>query len=120
MVQQEIGYNGFGKEIAPKSTANLKRGKPFQWNALTRDFKREPEPDPTLNRIFEIITSWNIQLLFGRGARALETTKAAAPTKEKNKNKPKRRKRRRFGYEGDSDDDDPWILREPEKGGNGS
>ena len=106
MVQQEFGYKGFGMDVVPKSMTNQDRGRTWQWNALTRTCKRIAEPDPSLRRLYEIITAWqSLPLLFVRGAGELETKKMTAQTKKKSQSK--RRKRKRFGDE--DDDDEPFI-----------
>ena len=43
LVQQELGYNGFGKDVTPERTYYNK--------------------DPRLRRLHEVFTSWNIPLL---------------------------------------------------------
>ena len=43
LVQQELGYNGFGTNISPG--------------------RRRYNTDPTLRRVHEVFTSWNIPLL---------------------------------------------------------
>ncbi|KAL7536676.1 hypothetical protein ACHAWF_005530, partial [Thalassiosira exigua] len=93
MVQQSIGYNGFGHDFLPKQRMRKTRS-------------RYGPPDLSLRRLYEIITTWqSLPLLFARGAGKLETEKEVA--QKKKKKKATRRKRKRFG---DADDDDePWI-----------
>ena len=51
LVQQEVGYNGFGKGV------------------FERTNKRRSGEDPTLDRVYQTITEWpSLPLLFVRGA----------------------------------------------------
>ena len=124
MLQQGIGYNGFGKEIAPKTMPNMDESK-STWNPLTRKYEyessrwgtwnpltREREQASSnskavesLSRLYEVIMSWqSLPQLFSRGP---GVTKLKA-TKMKSKSKPKPHKHRKFGDEGD-DEDGAWI-----------
>ena len=104
LVQHELGYNGFGKDVVPKEMTGQDRDR-RRWNALTRDCRHNP--DRSLSRFYEIITAWqSLPLLFVRGAGELKTKKVAQ-TKAKKKSQSKRRKRKRFGDE--DDDDEPFI-----------
>lgn len=108
MVQQELGYNGFGQEVMPKSKMKQgDRGK-YTWNwEKPYPHRREFHPDPSLRCVFEIIMAWqSLPLLFVRGAGELKTKTKVAETKKKSQSK--RRKRKRFGDE-DDDDDEPFI-----------
>ena len=105
LVQHELGYNGYGKDVVPKEMTGQDREKCW-WNALTREWRRNP--DRSLGRLYEIITAWqSLPLLFVRGAGELETKKKPAQKKAQKKSQPKLRKRKRFGDE--DDDDEPFI-----------
>ena len=112
MLQQRIGYNGFGKGIAPKDMPNMDKKKSSSWgiwNPLTRQreyaFSKEEKDVESLSRLYEVITSWqSLPQLFARGP-GVGVTKLAK-TKIKSKSKP--RKRRKFGDESD-DEDEAWI-----------
>eukprot|EP00579_Thalassiosira_antarctica_P010765 CAMPEP_0201919014 /NCGR_PEP_ID=MMETSP0903-20130614/8023_1 /ASSEMBLY_ACC=CAM_ASM_000552 /TAXON_ID=420261 /ORGANISM="Thalassiosira antarctica, Strain CCMP982" /LENGTH=638 /DNA_ID=CAMNT_0048455445 /DNA_START=393 /DNA_END=2309 /DNA_ORIENTATION=+ len=88
IVQKEIGYSGFGTGVVDSTRKHRKGG--F---------------NPTLRRIHEVLTGWNIHLLFNRGAGELPKQRKKAKT---SKTEPKRkRSKRKFG---DGDDaDDEWI-----------
>jgi len=106
MLQQGIGYNGFGKDIAPKTMPNLDTKKSSSWgtwNPLTRKREKASSKDvESLSRLYEVITSWqSLPQLFARGP---GVTKLA-----KTKSTAKPRKRRKFGDKSDDDEDDAWI-----------
>ncbi len=98
LIQQEIGYNGCGKDVVPDSWMQAKRGKYY--------------PDPSLKRLYETIMAWpSLPLLFNRGAGELKTKRKVT----KSKTKP-RKKRRKFGDEEDSDDE-AWVPKGASKRG---
>ncbi|EJK71818.1 hypothetical protein THAOC_06704, partial [Thalassiosira oceanica] len=81
LIQLEIGYYGFGKDIV-EYQADKKYGK---------------GSDMRINRLYDFVTGSNIQLLFERGS-GLRRVRIGPKMK---------RKRRKFGEErGDSDDED--------------
>ena len=88
IVQKEIGYSGFGTGVVDSTRKHRKGG--F---------------NPTLRRIHEVLTGWNIHLLFNRGAGELPKQRKKANTSN---TEPKRKRiNRKFG---DGDDaDDEWI-----------
>eukprot|EP00985_Skeletonema_marinoi_P006169 scaffold2682_cov90-Skeletonema_marinoi.AAC.2 len=113
LLQQGIGYNGFGKDIAPKTMPNLDKKKSSSWgiwNPLTRKREKASSKDvESLSRLYEVITSWqSLPQLFARGP---GVTKLA-----KTKSTAKPRKRRKFGDESD-DEDDAWIPKGARKRG---
>jgi hypothetical protein len=99
MVQQDIKYN--------KDDVNLVAKKPKKQQRWYR--RQTSDPDSSLNRLYEVITSWNTPLLFARGAGVLKAKK------KRNANKPSR-KRRKFG-DVDFDDDEPWVPKGARKKG---
>jgi hypothetical protein len=110
MLQQRIGYDGFGKDIAPKSMPNMsevksKYGK-STWNPLTKQTENTSSKDvESLSRLYEVITSWQgLPQLFARGPGVMNVSSKA--TSKKKASKP--RKRRKFGDESD-DEDEAWI-----------
>jgi uncharacterized protein YfkK (UPF0435 family) len=112
MLQQHIGCNGFGKDIAPKSMPNMDTagGSRGRWNPLTRKREKKTISKSTesLTRVYEVImSSQSLPQLFSRGPGVLKI-KSTGTTETKNKSKSKKRKR--FG-DADDDDDDAWIPR---------
>ncbi len=112
MLQQHIGCNGFGKDIAPKSMPNMDTagGSYGRWNPLTRKREKKTISKSTesLSRVYEVImSSQSLPQLFSRGPGVL---KIKSTGKTETKNKPKSKKRKRFG-DADDDDDDAWIPR---------
>ena len=111
MLQQGIGYNGFGKDIAPKSMPDLDASKDNSssgygaWNPLTKKREKGPSKDAvSLSRLYEVITSWqSLPQLFSRGPGVMKVSMAKS---KKSTSKP--RKRRKFGDESD-DEDEAWI-----------
>ena len=109
MLQQGIGYNGFGKDIAPKRMLGKKSDRKYRrWNPLTRKPETTPSKnDVSLSRLYEVITSWQgLPQLFSRGPGVMKVSSKAEVNKKK-KSKP-RKKRRKFGDESD-DEDEAWI-----------
>ena len=139
MLQQDIGYNGFGKDIAPKNMPNMDTA-PYRshghWNRETRSWesrvgRRNPltgkiemkgeisKDTKSLSRVFEVImSSQSLPQLFSRGPGEFDftnkgdssTTTAEKTEKKKKNNKAKSKKRKKFG-DPDDDDDDAWIPR---------
>ena len=113
MLQQRIGYDGFGKEVAPKTMPNLDASKSYpwygRWNPLIKKRERGPSKDvESLSRLYEVITSWQgLPQLFARGPGAMKASSKAEAKSKKKASKP-RKKRRKFGDESD-DDDEAWI-----------
>ena len=108
MLQQGIGYNGFGKDIAPKYMMGRKSDQKFlRWNPLTRKSEKTPSKnDESLSRLYEVITSWqSLPQLFSRGPGVMKVKEAKTKSKKK-ASKP--RKRRKFGDESDVEDE-AWI-----------
>ena len=106
MVQQEFKCNG--SDIVLKSMTTRKKGK-WVYNPEKRRsvYDYNYITDPTLNRLYEIISGWqSLPLLFVRGAGELKTKKKVQ-TKKKKKSQSKPRKRKRFGEE--DDEDEPFI-----------
>jgi len=138
MLQQDIGHNGFGKEIAPKNMPNMDASytqstwnpetrqrenvKTYYggWNPLTRKREKKTISKSTesLSRVYEVImSSQSLPQLFSRGPGEFKstnkgdsTTTTAEKTEKKKKNKAKSKKRKKFG-DPDDDDDDAWIPR---------
>eukprot|EP00574_Skeletonema_japonicum_P001287 CAMPEP_0201741184 /NCGR_PEP_ID=MMETSP0593-20130828/46684_1 /ASSEMBLY_ACC=CAM_ASM_000672 /TAXON_ID=267983 /ORGANISM="Skeletonema japonicum, Strain CCMP2506" /LENGTH=750 /DNA_ID=CAMNT_0048235513 /DNA_START=170 /DNA_END=2419 /DNA_ORIENTATION=- len=116
MLQQRIGYNNFGKEIAPKTMPNMGVSKSYSshgtWNPLTRKREKEASKDvESLSRLYEVITSWqSLPQLYARGPGVSKVSMG----KSKSTSKP--RKRRKFGDESD-DGDDAWIPKGARKRG---
>ena len=54
LVQQELGYNGFGTDVTHE------RKRRTYWNKERNTYYSK---DPTLRRLHEVFTSWNIPLL---------------------------------------------------------
>ena len=112
MLQQRIGYDGFGKDVAPKSMPNMGvESKYGRWNPLTKEYYEKGKGPSkakdveSLSRLYEVITSWQgLPQLFARGPGVMKASKA----KSKKKMTSKPRKRRKFGDESD-DDDEAWI-----------
>ena len=113
ILQQGIGYDGFGKDIAPKSMPNLDATKSNlkygRWNPLTKKRVKGPSKDvESLSRLYEVITSWqSLPQLFARGPGVMKVTSKAEAKSKKKSSKP-RKKRRKFGDESD-DEDEAWI-----------
>ena len=111
MLQQGIGYDGFGKDVAPKYMMNKKSDQKYgRWNPLTNKWEKGPSKDvESLSRLYEVITSWqSLPQLFARGPGVMKvSSKAEAKENKKKKSKP-RKKRRKFGDESD-DEDEAWI-----------
>ena len=118
MLQQGIGYNGFGKEVAPKDMMNMKSDRKYgRWNPLTKKWEKGPSKDEeSLSRLYEVITSWqSLPQLFARGPGVMKVSSKAEAKSKKKKSKP-RKKRRKFGDESD-DEDEAWIPRGARKTG---
>ncbi|KAL3789791.1 hypothetical protein ACHAWO_000262 [Cyclotella atomus] len=102
LVQQsvnfEYGSDAQVKLFVPKSPRS---------HQAERDEEGMVQPQAPLNRIYEIITSWNTPLLFARGAGKLKPKKKTPKTQQKKSQS--KRKRRKFGDEDDDDDDEPYI-----------
>jgi hypothetical protein len=97
-------------ELVPKLLEIMQQTVYFGNAEATLVFKG-PHSYQTLNRIYEIITSWNTPLLFARGAGKLKQKKKTSqvqplPVQQK-KSLTKSRRRRKFGD--DDDDDEPYI-----------
>jgi hypothetical protein len=141
MLQQGIGHNGFGKEIAPKNMPNMDASymtsvwnpetrqrenvKTYYggWNPLTRKREKKTISKSTesLSRVFEVImSSQSLPQLFSRGPGEFkftgngDSTTTAEKTEKKKKSKSK--KRRKFG-DADDDDDDAYIPKGARKRG---
>ena len=98
MIQQEIGCQGFGKDVVSKSNMRKER---VRYRSGHRWGYRN-QYDPSLHYLYEIITGWpSLPLLFVRGAGVLKKKKRTKPQKP-------RKKRRKFGDEEDSEDE-AWI-----------
>ena len=121
MLQQRIGYDGFGKDIAPKSMPNMSEVKSNTnygtWNPLTKKMEKGPSKDAeSLSRLYEVITTWqSLPQLFARGPGVMKVKEAKAKENKKKKSKP-RKKRRKFGDESD-DEDEAWIPKGARKTG---
>jgi hypothetical protein len=102
LVQQsvnfEYGSDAQVKLFVPKSPRS---------HQAERDEEGRVQPQAPLNRIYEIITSWNTPLLFARGAGKLKPKKKTPKTQQKKSQS--KRKRRKFGDEDDDDDGEPYI-----------
>ncbi len=110
LLQQRIGYNSFGEDIAPKTMPKMSASY-GTWNPLTR--KSENKDLESLSRLYEVITSWqSLPQLFSRGP---GVTKVSTSSKSKSKSKP-RKKRRKFGDESD-DEDEAWVPKGARKRG---
>eukprot|EP00984_Skeletonema_dohrnii_P004626 scaffold1634_cov118-Skeletonema_dohrnii-CCMP3373.AAC.24 len=111
ILQQRIGYNRFGKDIAPKTMPNLDASR-RAWNPLTQETENASSKDvESLSRLHEVITSWqSLPLLFARGPGVTTVPE----TNKKSTAKP--RKRRKFGDESD-DEDEAWIPKGARKRG---
>lgn len=108
MIQLWIGYNGFGKDIAPNGMPDPSRVRSgtFNWENLTWD--RVSKDAEVLNRVYELILSSPIlPLLVVRGPGELKS-KGNSDGASKKKSKTKPRKRRKFGDIEDFDDE-AWI-----------
>ena len=122
MLQQRIGYDGFGKDIAPESMPNLDATKSYSnygtWNPLIRKRERGPSKDiKSLSRLYEVIISWQgLPQLFARGPGVMKVKEANANSKSKKKKSKPRKKRRKFGDESD-DEDEAWIPKGARKTG---
>jgi hypothetical protein len=144
-LQQDIGYNGFGKDIAPKNMPNMDTA-PYSayggWNPETRSWesgktfygRRNPltgtyemkggitKDTKSLSRVFEVImSSQSLPQLFSRGPGEFNFTNMGDSTTtsektEKKKKKSKSKKRRKFG-DADDDDDDAYIPKGARKRG---
>jgi hypothetical protein len=133
MLQQSIGYDGFGKDIVPKSMPDMSAPQhPYsrynrrtqtmetvttdgRWNPLTKQMEKKTERDnEMLSRVYDTIRSSHcLPLLFARGPGELKESNQkdkASKSKLAKKKKTKPRKRRRFGDESD-DEDEPFIPR---------
>ena len=113
LLQQRIGFNGFGKSVTPNGM-DLAH---YSWNPLqynTENNAKSTLARESLSRIHDTIMSWqSLPQLFVRGPGEVEVTKSSNDeTKEKQKSKSKsktvKRKRRKFGDPND-DDDEPFI-----------
>lgn len=95
LVQQEIGYHGFGKGDVVYEMKRRSRG----------------VVDPTLQRVYEVVQGWNAPLLFSRGAGELPGPgrKSKKSAKSKRQRKPKR-KLLLGDDDSDSDDDDVEFV----------
>ncbi len=122
MLQQRIGFNDFGKEVAPgmnmdaesRSYCDRTYGR---WNPLTRKREKVRKDDVSLSRIYEVIMSWqSLPQLFFRGPGELPESTNVVDEEAEKKSKPKPRKRRKFGDAGD-DDDEAWIPKGARKRG---
>lgn len=82
MVQQEIGFKGYGKAVSKRKT----RGKYV---------------DPNLDRLYTVFTEWNTPLLVQRGPGKLRRKK---PTKKK------RSRKRKIGDDDDDSCDEDWSM----------
>ncbi|EJK62557.1 hypothetical protein THAOC_16825 [Thalassiosira oceanica] len=83
LIQLDIGYYGFGKDIVEYET----------------DKKYGKGSDMRINRLYDFVTGSNIQLLFERGS-GLRRVRAFDPDNSK------KRRRRKFGEERDDSDDE--------------
>ncbi len=139
MIQQDIGYNGFGKDIAPKNMPNMDTA-PYRsygrWNPETRrwgdddktyygrknpltgkiEMKGEISKDTkSLSRVFEVImSSQSLPQLFSRGPGEFKFTNKGDSTtttaKKTEKKKNKSKSKKRKKFgDADDDDDDAWI-----------
>ena len=124
MLQQRIGFNSFGKDVAPKGmNMDVDGGNWGKWNPLSRKWEKRAKTtkeNESLSRVYEVIMSWqSLPQLFVRGPGELpESTNVEvedSPTKKK-KSKSKSRKRRKFGDASD-DDDEAWIPKGGRKRG---
>lgn len=120
MLQQRIGFDCFGKDVAPKDMHMNSQHEAYYgtWNPLSRKrekrAKRSKEIE-SLSRVYDVIMSWqSLPQLFVRGpgdsslsnVHEDEETHSSASKTKKSKSKP--HKRRKFGDAGD-DDDEPFI-----------
>ena len=91
LIQQEMGYNNYGKDVVPPA-----------WMRSTE--RGNKDPNHPIRRLYETIMAWpSLPLLFNRGAGELKTKRKVTNAKTK-----PRKKRRKFGDEED-DDDEPYI-----------
>ncbi len=143
MLQQDIGYNGFGTDIAPKTMPNMDtyafrpygRWNPetrrteydtnsgHRWNPFTRKLEKKGDIShgtKSLSRVFEVImSSQSLPHLFSRGPGEFKITNKGDSTttaEKKKKNKSKSKKRKKFGDAND-DDDDAYIPKGARKRG---
>jgi hypothetical protein len=121
MLQQRIGFNNFGKEVAPdmdmdQESLSYHDRKFGKWNPLTRKREKVPKDVESLSRIYEVIMSWqSLPQLFVRGPGELpESTNVVDKEETKKKSVSKPRKRKKFGG---ADDDEAWIPKGGRKRG---
>ena len=114
MLQQRIGYSGFGKVIAPDMDMDNKfysHWRRESWNPLSREWEKKSSKEiESLSRVYEMImSSQNLPLLFARGAGDFDfkssERKSTKTEKANSKEKKKPRKRSKFGDEEDEDDE---------------
>lgn len=101
LIQQKIGYHGFGKEIVSKADGRFKNCIVSRYIWPNRTVEKY-NTDFRLGRLYSVIMAWNVELLFQRGS-AVTTVKI---TSEPDNNKKRRKPKRKIGDDDDSDDAD--------------
>ena len=98
LVQQSIRYTSTDVKLVLKKSRTSNRT------------TRNSNSDSALDRLYEIVTTWNTSLLLARGSKVVKTAKSMLKTtKRKRKVQTIRRKRRKFGDVDNDDDDEPYM-----------